>query len=127
MRNRFAGAWRLTWLEQPGANGKRHRVECSGIFVFTRDGHASVQVMDRNPRAQTPAGQQQYSQGGYEAEWGTYKVDQRAHTFTFHIEGALVRTLIGKDLLRKYQFSGKELIVTSTRPDERWRVAWERY
>jgi hypothetical protein len=127
IRDRFAGAWRLAWLEQPGADGKPHRVECSGLLVYTRDGHMSVQVMERNPRAQAPVGREQYSQGGYEASWGTYKVDERAHTFTFHVEGALVRTLIGKDLPRVYEFSGRQLIVKSTHSDEHWRVAWERY
>ena len=127
IRDRFAGAWRLVRLGQPGADGKIHDVDCTGLFVFTRDGHASVQVMDRSPQASTTAGPQQYSQGGYEASWGTYNVDERTHTFTFHIEGALVRTLVGKDLPRSYQFSGNRLTVKSTRTDEHWIVIWERY
>ena len=126
-RGRFAGAWRLVRLEQPGAEGKIYTVDCTGLFVFTRDGHASVQVMDRNPQTSTTAGPQQYSQGGYEASWGTYTVDGRTHTFTFHIDGALVRSLAGKDLPRSYQFSGNRLIIKSTRADEHWRVTWERY
>jgi hypothetical protein len=127
MRDRFVGAWRLAWLEQQGANGKVHRIDCCGMLVYTRDGHMSVQVMEREPQAQTPAGPEQYSQGGYEASYGRYDVNESAHTFTFHVEGALVRTLIGKDLPRAYEFSGRQLIVKSTRPDEHWRVAWERY
>ena len=126
-RDRFAGAWRLVRLEQPGADGKLHNVDCTGLFVFTRDGHASVQVMDENPQTSTTAGPQQYSQGGYEASWGTYNVDERSHTFTFHIDGALVRSLVGKDLPRSYQFSGNRLTVKSTRADEHWSVTWERY
>jgi hypothetical protein len=123
----FVGAWRLAWLEQSGADGKLHRIECCGMLVYTRDGHMSVQVMERDPQAQAAAGPQQYSQGGYEASYGTYNVDESAHTFTFHVEGALVRSLIGKDLPRTYEFSGKQLIVKSTRPDEHWQVCWERY
>lgn len=126
-REPFAGAWRLVRLEQPGADGKLHDVDCTGLFVFTSDGHASVQVMDRNPQTSTITGPQQYSQGGYEASWGTYNVDERTHTFVFHIEGALVRTLVGKDLPRSYQFSGNRLIIKSTRADEHWSVTWERY
>jgi len=124
---RFVGAWRLAWLEQPGADGKLHRIECCGMLVYTRDGHMSVQVMEREPQPATTAAPEQYSQGGYEASYGSYAVDERAHTFTFHVEGALVRTLIGKDLPRTYEFSGNLLIVESTRADEHWRVAWERY
>jgi hypothetical protein len=84
--------------------------------------------MDRVPKQQaTPAGPEQYSEGGYEASFGSYTVDERAHTFTFHVEGALVRSLIGKDLLRAFEISGNRMIVKSARADEHWRVVWERY
>jgi hypothetical protein len=127
MRGQFVGAWRLAWLEAEGADGKIHRADSAGLLVFTRDGHMSVQVMERHPQAQTPAGPEQYSQGGYEASFGTYEIDESTHTFTFHVEGALVRSLVGKDLARVYEFAGKQLIVKSTRPEEHWRVAWEHY
>ncbi|HXM61495.1 MAG TPA: lipocalin-like domain-containing protein [Terriglobales bacterium] len=124
IRDRFVGAWRLASLEQEGTDGKIRKSYSTGLLVFTRDGHMSVQVMDRNPPAQAPAGPKHYSQGGYEASFGTYEIDD-AHTFTFHVEGALVRTLIGKDLPRAFEFLGKQLVVKSTSPDEHWRVAWE--
>ena len=127
IRNRFVGAWRLAWLEEQGADGKIHRADCTGLFVFTRDGHTSVQVMYRNPQAGTQAGPVHYAQGGYEASFGTYQIDERARTFTYHVEGALVRTLIGKDFTRVYEFSGQQLIVKSPDPNEHWRVAWEHY
>jgi hypothetical protein len=126
IRNRFIGAWRLAWLEEEGADGKIHRADCTGLLVFTPDGRMSVQVMYRNPQAGTAAGPVQYAQGGYEASFGRYEIDERAHTFTYHVEGALVRTLVGKDLTRVYEFSGKQLIVKSSSPIEHWRVAWER-
>ena len=127
IRDRFIGAWRLASLEEEGADGKIHRADCTGLLVYTRDGHMSVQVMYRNPQAGTNAAPVQYAQGGYEASFGTYEIDESTHTFTFHVEGALVRTLIGKDLKRVYDFSGRQLIVKSSTPDEHWRVAWEHY
>jgi Lipocalin-like domain len=127
IRGRFVGAWRLAWLEEPGADGKIHHADCSGQLVCARDGHMSVQVMYRNPPAGTSATPVQYAQGGYEASFGTYEIDESAHTFTFHVEGALVRTLIGKDLPRAFELSGKQLVVKSTHPEEHWRVAWEHY
>jgi len=126
-RSRFIGAWRLVSLEAPGSDGKIQKADSTGLFVFTRDGHASVQVMERNPPPQTQAVSEQYSHGGYEATFGTYEVDESAHTFVFHVEGALVRTLIGKSLPRSFEFSGNQLIVKSTRPEEHWKVTWERY
>jgi len=130
-RDRFVGAWRLAWLEEEGADGKIHRADGTGLLVYTRDGHMSVQVMYQNPQANPQAATKlapvQYAQGGYEASFGTNQIDEGAQTFTFHVEGALVRTLIGKDLPRAFEFSGKQLIVKSTRADEHWKVAWERY
>ena len=127
VQEQFVGAWRLASLELPSADGTLHTVDCTGLLVYTRDGHMSVQVMERNPQAHPPSAPQQYSQGGYEASFGTYDIDEHTHTFTFHVEGALVRTLIGKDLPRAYDLSGNQLIVRSTRPDEHWRVTWQRY
>ena len=139
VQDRFIGAWRLVWLEEQGADGKIHRADCTGLLAYTRDGHMSVQVMYRNPQNKsqtksqassqttTNAAPVQYAQGGYEASFGTYEIDEPAHHFIFHVEGALVRTLIGKDLTRVFEFSGKELIVKASNPDEHWRVAWEHY
>jgi hypothetical protein len=131
IRDRFVGAWRLVWLEEEGVDGQIHRADCSGLLVYTHDGHMSVQVMYRNPQANSQATANaapvQYAQGGYEASFGTYEIDERARHFTFHVEGALVRTLIGKDLKRVFEFSGKQLIVKSPSQDEHWRVAWEHY
>ena len=127
VKEQFVGGWRLAWLEEEGADGKIHRADCTGLLVYTRDAHMSVQVMYRNPQAGTKAAAVQYAQGGYEASYGTYEIDENSHTFTFHVEGALVRNLIGKDLPRAFDLSGNQLIVKSTHPEEHWRVAWEHY
>jgi hypothetical protein len=125
--DRFVGAWRLAWLEEPDANGNIRKADCAGLLAYTRDGHMSVQVMYLNSQAGGQGGPVQYAQGGYEASFGTYQINENAHTFTFHVEGAMVRSLIGKDLPRAFELSGNQLIVKSTNPNERWRVAWERY
>ena len=83
--DRFVGTWRLVSLEQPGTDRQLHRIDCAGMLVTTRDGHIAVQIMDRSPQAQAAPGPEQYSQGGYEASYGTYVVDENAHTFTFHV------------------------------------------
>src|SRR2546428_3555702 len=74
-QNQFIGAWRLAWLEEEGADGKIHKADCSGLLVYTRDGHMSVQVMYRNPQPNSQAATNpalvQYAQGGYEASFGT--------------------------------------------------------
>jgi len=126
VQDRFIGAWRLVWLEEPDADGTIHKADCTGLLAYTRDGHMSVQVMYRNPPSENKSSPVQYAQGGYEASFGRYETHDD-HTFTFHVEGALVRTLIGKDLKRVYELNGNQLIVTSPDPKEHWRVAWEHY
>ena len=121
VENRLVGAWKLVSLEEPDENGQLHTADCAGQFVFTKDGKASVQVMYRSAQNGSV-----YAQGGYEASFGSYHMEDGS-TFTFHIEGALVRTLIGKDLKRAYETSGKRLTVKSTDPNEHWKVVWERY
>ena len=121
IENRLVRAWILVSLEEPSGREQAHKADCAGMFVFTREGKASVQVMYRN--AQTGSA---YAQGGYEASYGSYHIDDSS-TFTFHIEGGLVRMLIGKDLKRAYEISGNRLTVKSTDPHEHWKVVWERY
>jgi hypothetical protein len=122
---RFVGAWRLVSLEHAGRGGALEKAECTGQFVFTADGHAAVQVMYHD-RATSDTASAQYAQGGYEATFGRYDVNDPTHTFTFHVEGALVRTLVGQSLQRTFTFTGNQLIVEPANKDERWRVVWER-
>jgi len=127
MRDRFIGAWRLVSLEEEGAGGDVHRADCTGMLVFTREGRMSVQVMYRNPQAGTGSGPVQYTQGGYEASFGRYEIDEPTQRFSYHVEGALVRSLIGKELPRRFELSGKQLIVKPASPNEHWKVTWEHY
>jgi len=126
IHDRFIGAWRLASLEEPDAEGKIHRSECTGMLVFTADGHISVQVMYQNPQASSNAAPVQYAQGGYEASFGTYRINDE-RSFRYHVDGALVRTLVGKDFQRVYELSGNKLVIRSPNPKEHWKVTWERY
>ncbi len=127
MRAQFVGAWRLVWLEEQGLDGAVHRADCTGLLVFTGEGRMSVQVMYRNPQAGASSGPVQYAQAGYEATFGRYEIDEPSRQFTFHVEGALIRSLVGKDLTRLFELSGRQLIVKPASPNEHWRVAWEHY
>ena len=117
----LVGAWRLVSLERTGPAGVVEKPDCAGQFLFTVEGRAAVQVMYRNGGAGD-----QYAQGGYEATFGRYTVDEQAHTFIFQVDGALVRTLVGKDLRRTYTLVGSQLIVEPADKAEHWRVVWTR-
>jgi hypothetical protein len=129
VKDKLIGAWRLAWEDEQGTDGKmKHIVDHKGTIVYTRDGHMSVQIMLPNADAPRDVDNPvKYDQGGYEAYYGTYEVDEQAHTVTHHVQGSLVRALVGKDLTRVYRFSDGQLILKSSRPDEHWTIAWERY
>jgi Lipocalin-like domain len=57
----------------------------------------------------------------------TYTIDERTHTFSIHVDGSLVRSLVGKNLMRTYELTGNQLIIKSTSADEHWRATWQRY
>ena len=63
---------------------------------------------------------------GYEATFGTYKVDLPKRTFTIHVDGALVRSLIGRDLPRTFEIVNDQMIVRPLHPEEKWSVTWRR-
>ena len=124
-RERFVGAWRLAWMEEPGPDGTITRItDRKGALMYTRDGRTSVQI--QFPESQASVSND-YVLNGYEASFGTYEVNEEAQTITRHVEGSITRGLVGKRLTRAYRFSDGRLIMRSVRPEERWSVTWERY
>jgi Lipocalin-like domain len=124
-KEQLIGAWRLVSMEEPGADGKlNHITDRRGMLLYTRDGHMSVQLMFPDSQSNVS---NDYVQNGYEASFGSYDVDEAAHTVTHHVQGSVTRGLAGKDLPRAFQLSDGRLIITSTRPDEHWSVTWEHY
>jgi|GEM_PF-1378230 len=121
----IVGAYQLVSLEEPGPDGTVHRAQATGSLVLTREGRMSVQVMYRD--TETPTGPVQYAQGGYEASFGRYEVAEPGRSFTYHVEGALVRKLVGQVQKRLYELKDGRLVITPPMPNEHWRVTWARY
>ena len=125
VKERLIGAWRLASMDEPGTDGKINRItNRKGMLIYTRDGHMSVQLM--LPKSES-AVSNDYVKDGYEASFGSYDVNEQAHTVTHHVEGSITEGLVGKDLPRAFQFSEGHLIIKSTRQDEHWSVTWEHY
>ncbi len=124
-REKLIGAWHLVSMGDTGTSGQpNHGSEIKGTLIYTRDGHMSVQLM--YPPSES-ALTNDYVLNGYEASFGSYDVDEAAHTVTHHVQGSVTHGLVGKDLTRVYQFSNGHLIIRSTRQDEHWSVVWEHY
>ena len=124
-RDRFIGAWRLAWMEEPGPDGQIiRRTDRKGSLMYTRDGRMAVQIQFPESEA---AVSNDYVLNGYEASFARYEVDEAAKITTRHVEGSVTRGLVGQSLTRAYSFVDGRLVMRSIRPEERWSVTWERY
>ena len=125
-KEKLFGAWHLVHIDAPGPDGKSVPVpQPKGILIYTRDGHMSVQLM--YPESANTLSNE-YVLNGYEASFGSYDIDEIAHTVTHHVKGSNTRdSLVGKDLPRKYEFADGKLVLRSARPDEHWSVTWEHF
>ena len=124
-RERFVGAWRLAWMEEPGPDARMiRRTDRKGSLLYTRDGRMAVQI--QFPESQSSIAND-YVLNGYEAPFARYEVDEAAQTTTRRVEGSITRRLVGQSLTRAYRFADGRLVMRSVRPEERWSVTWERY
>jgi hypothetical protein len=93
-REQLVGSWHLVSVDEPGLDGKiKHVSGRTGQLIYTRDGHMSVQLM--YPTSE-PAVSNDYVLNGYEASFGSYDIDESAHTVTHHVQASITRGLIGK-------------------------------
>jgi hypothetical protein len=93
-RERFIGAWRLAWMEEPGPDGQIIRItDRKGTLMYTRDGRTLVQIQFPESRSSVS---NDYVLSGYEASFGSYELNEEAQTITRHVEGSITRGLVGK-------------------------------
>lgn len=126
-REKLIGAWHLMHIDAPGPDGKPMDIpQPSGMLIYTRDGHMSVQLM--YPKS-VGSLSNEYVLNGYEASFGSYDLDEAKHVLTHHVQGSVTRDLlVGKDLPRVYELTGDgHLVIKSARPDEHWSVTWKHY
>lgn len=126
-KEKLIGAWHLVHIDAPGPYGKSVPIpQPKGVLIYTRDGHMSVQLM--YPESENTLSNE-YVLNGYEASFGSYEVDEMAHTVTHHVQGSNTRDLlVDKALPRKFEITADgHFIIRSARADEHWSVTWEHY
>jgi Lipocalin-like domain len=124
-RERLQGAWRLVKIESPGTDGRTPPgPQPTGMLIYTKDGHMSVQLMYPGKAISN-----EYVEQGYEASFGSYDIDESRHLVTHHVQGSVTRDrLVGKDLPRRFEFTRDgHLLIRSAQAEERWSVTWEKY
>jgi len=115
------GTWELVSRIDATQSGERRPDRSLGedpiaILIYDRSGHFSVQFMKRDrssPVADAPAGALNNSraQGGYDAYFGTYTVDDARGTVTQRLVGALSQDNVGHVLTRAMTVAGDTLTI----------------
>jgi hypothetical protein len=119
------GTWHLLRIDSPGSDGTPSQAaQPTGILIYTRDHHVSVQLMYPDVALSN-----EFVHDGYEATFGTYDVDEGKRQLTYHVQGSATRAkLVGKSETLHYEFpDGRHMIIRPTEANQHWSVLWERY
>ena len=118
---RLPGTWLLESRIDVTASGERHPDPLLGedpvaLVVYDRSGHFAAQFMRRDrstPVADGPSGAPNNSraQGGYDAYFGTYTIDDAQGTVTQRLVGALSSENVGHVLTRAMEVDGDTLTI----------------
>jgi hypothetical protein len=119
------GTWHLVRIDAPSPDGKpSNDPQPTGMLIYTRDGHASVQVM----YPQTSLSNE-FVHDGYEATFGSYELDAAQHQLTYHVQASATREkLVGHSETLRYEFpDDRHMVIRPTQADQHWSVLWQRY
>ena len=86
------------------------------LLIYDRGGYFAAQFMKRDRSVIAPDGpsggaNNSRAQGGYDAYFGTYRVDDEHGTVTQHLLGALSQENVGSTLTRAMEVEGDTLTI----------------
>jgi hypothetical protein len=115
------GTWQLLSRIDVTAAGERRPEPSLGedpiaLLIYDRGGNFAAQFMRRDRTVDAPDGPSGASnnsraQGGYDAYFGTYTIDDENATVTQRLTGALSRENVGLVLTRAMQVEGDRLVI----------------
>jgi hypothetical protein len=121
LSTRLPGTWLLESRIDRTAAGERHPDPLLGedpvaLLVYDRSGHFTAQFMKRDrssPALEATAGaaNNTRAQGGYDAYFGTYRVDDAQGTVTQLLMGSLSPGNVGMVLTRAMSVTGDSLVI----------------
>lgn len=116
------GTWQLLSRIDLTPSGERRPEPSLGedpvaLLIYDRTGHFAAQFMRRDRSVEVPDGpsggrNNSRAQGGYDAYFGTYRVDDGTRTVTQTLTGALSREHVGAVLTRAMDVVGDTLVIT---------------
>jgi Lipocalin-like domain len=128
---RFVGSWKLISIESanPDATRGAHPV---GLIYYDAAGNMAVQIMPDRKRAAWKPGESPTPEqakdaiAGYTAYFGTYTVDEQAHTVSHHRQGTINAGAVGVDLVRRYELAPGDRLILTPVESPTLRLTWER-
>ena len=115
------GTWRLLSRVDVSASGERRPEPSLGddpiaLLIYDRAGHFAAQFMRRDRSTEVPDGpaagkNNSRAQGGYDAYFGTYTVDDQQGTVTQRLLGSLSQENVGMVLTRAMEVTGDSLVI----------------
>ena len=115
------GTWKLESRIDVTSSGERRPEPSLGedpiaLLIYDRAGHFAVQFMKRDrsvaiPDAPGGAKNNSRAQGGYDAYFGTYTIDDENGTVTQRLLGALSQENVGSVLTRAMEVRQDKLII----------------
>ena len=116
------GTWQLLSRIDVTASGVRRSESALGddpvaLLFYDQTGHFAAQFMRRDRSIEVPDGpgggtNNSRALDGYDAYFGTYRVDDDAGTVTQTLSGALSREHVGAVLTRAMEVVGDTLVIT---------------
>ena len=116
------GTWQLLSRIDVTASGERRPEPSLGedplaLLIYDRSGHFAAQFMRRDRSVEVPDGpggakNNSRAQGGYDAYFGTYTIDDQQGSVTQRLLGALSRENVGAVLTRAMNVEGDTLTIS---------------
>ena len=121
LSSQLPGTWQLESRIDVTTSGERRPEPSLGedpiaLLIYDRSGHFAAQFMKRDRSVTVPDGpsgaqNNSRAQGGYDAYFGRYTVDDAQGTVTQHLLGALSQENVGSVLTRAMKVQGDALII----------------
>jgi hypothetical protein len=115
------GTWRLLSRVDVTAAGEWRPEPSLGedplaLLIYDRSGHFAAQFMRRDRSGDVPDGpsgaaNNSRAQGGYDAYFGTYTIDDEKGSVTQHLLGSLSREHVGAVLTRDMEVQDDTLVI----------------
>ena len=122
LSSELPGTWLLQSRIDVTRDGKRHADPLLGddpvaLLIYDRTGHFAAQFMKRDRTAVTQVARSSamnntQAEGGYDAYFGTYTVDDSTGTVTQRLMGSLSPANVGMVLTRAMEVRGDILSIT---------------